>query len=74
MQVRRTEPARIQLLTCGACCHWQETINTNTDEQPQGRCMRFGEVRAAEMRPRCNICWEPQESLHNHQSLHTDMV
>jgi len=70
----RTEPARIQLLTCGTCRHWQETINTNTDGQPLGRCTRFGETRPAEMRPRCNICWEPQESLHMHQPLHAKVL
>lgn len=63
MRVVRTEPSMVRLLTCGACRHWQETTRANTDGQPTGCCARFGETRTAEVRPRCNICWEPQEAL-----------
>ncbi len=63
MQVVRTEPSMIRLLTCGGCRHWQETTRVNTDGHPTGRCARFSETRNAEMRPRCNICWEPREAL-----------
>ena len=74
MQITRTEPARIQLLTCGACRRWQGTISTNTDRQPLGRCARFGETRPAEMRPRCNICWEPRDLPHIRQPLQAEVL
>ncbi len=61
MQVIPSEQALPVRLACGGCRHWKERAGqslTDTTETA-GRCARFGEVRSALSRPRCNICWEP---------------
>ena len=47
-------------LFCSGCSHWAHLASdTRTENEATGRCGRFGEMRPANARPRCNICWEP---------------
>lgn len=59
MQIIRREQPPIQPLYCGGCRHWNEA-ESETNDGTLGECTRFKEMRTADMRPLCNICWEPK--------------
>ena len=60
MQIIPSESIMPLRLTCSGCRHWQEITGPMRDAaESMGRCECFGETRAANARPRCNICWEP---------------
>ena len=70
MQIVRREQVAIQPLTCGTCQHWHESaLGSEQDGERFGRCTRFKETRTAGMRPRCNICWVPQDAKHDQQAV-----
>lgn len=60
MQVIPSEYMAPRRLICSGCQHWERATGYALGAmEPMGRCGRFGEMRAASARPRCNICWEP---------------
>ncbi len=60
MQVMQASSSAPQRLACGGCHHWEQiAADARTDADVTGRCDRFGDMRSASARPRCNICWEP---------------
>jgi hypothetical protein len=64
MHVVSSDSLTPQRLTCSGCSHWgRAASDLCTEVEATGRCDRFGEMRPADARPRCNICWEPAATI-----------